>query len=189
MNSHKIITQNKYQKYIKEVINTSEKMSLFYHQSGSNIAVIEGSRVKFNGILFAYVREDFHICCGQIGEDKIFICNDDHIQDTNSLSLIIDERKADKKRFHLNYSDQFVTLSDIDFYSGQELIITFLENTNFAQLQIYDSHLKYNKFGEYFADTPSTIGSAKSFALGKFVDAIPGIADIIPDLFERASED
>lgn len=177
----KEIDQKKYQKYVKEVVDNNEKMSLFCHQNGSNTIVIEGKRVKFQGMIFAYSRGDFQICFGQIGEENFFFRSKDSVKD--HLYIIIDQSK-DKKRFHINYNDQFVTHSEKDSYEEREIILTYVENQNFAQLQVYDSFLKNNRFGEYFADTLSTIVSARCLALGQLVNVIPGITQTIPDLYE-----
>ncbi|MGE7604687.1 hypothetical protein ACQKL5_19790 [Peribacillus sp. NPDC097675] len=178
----KTINQKKYQKYIKEVVENNEKMSLFCHQNESNTIIIEGKRVKFQGIIFAYSRGDFHVCFGHVGGEPIFYSSDDSCKD--HLYIIIDQSK-DKKRFHINYKDQYVTHSEKDFYEERETIFTYVENQNFAQLQVYDSFLKHNRFGEYFADTLSTIGSARCLALGQLVNIIPGITQAIPELYEN----
>ena len=181
----KTITQEKYQKYIKKVLDNNEKMSLFYHQNESNSLIIEGKRVRFQGILFAYSRGDFQICVGQIGEECIFYSSDESCKD--HLYIIFDQSK-EKKRFHINYNNQFVTHSEKDSYEEREIVLTYVENENFAQLQVYDSFLKYNRFGEYFADTLSTIESARCLALGQLANVIPGITQTIPDTYESIIE-
>lgn len=181
-----MITQKKYQKYIREVLESNEKMSLFCHQNENNSLIIEGKRVKFQGILFAYSRGDFKICFGQIGGERIFYSSDESYKD--HLYIIIDQSR-EKNRFHINYNDQYITHSEKDLYGEREIILTYVENQNFAQLQVYDSYLKHNRFGEYFADTLSTIVSARCLALGQLVNAIPGINQVIPDLYESKIED
>lgn len=182
----KTITQEKYQKYIKKVLDNNEKMSLFCHQNESNSLIIEGKRVRFQGILFAYSRGDFQICFGQIGGKNIIYSSDDSYKD--NLYIIIDQSK-EKKRFHVNYNDQFITHSEKDSYEEREIILTYVENQNFAQLQVYDSFLKDNRFGEYFADTSSTIVSSRCLALGQLVNVIPSITQAIPDLYDSKIED
>ncbi|MDF2855306.1 MAG: hypothetical protein K0Q87_1157, partial [Neobacillus sp.] len=159
----KKINQVKYQKYIKKVLENNGEMSLYYHQNKISSLIIEGKRIKFQGILFAYRRGDFQICVGQIGEEHIFYSSDESSKD--NFSIIFDQRD-EKKRFHINYNDQFVTHSEKDPYEEREFVLTYVENQNFAQLQVYDSLLKHNRFGEYFADTLSTIASARCYALG-----------------------
>lgn len=181
----KTITQEKYQKYIKKVLDNNEKMSLFCHQNNSNSLIIEGKRVRFQGILFAYSRGDFQICFGEIGGERIFYSSDDSCKE--HLYIIIDQIK-DKKRFHINYNDQFVTHSEKDIYEKREIVLTYVENQNFAQFQVYDSILKHNRFGEYFADTFSTIVSARCLAFGQLVNVIPGITQTILDLYESKIE-
>ena len=90
---------------------------------------------------------------------------------------------------HINYKDQYVTHSEKDSYEEREIILTYVENQNFAQLQVYDSFLKHNRFAEYFADTLPTILSARCLALGQLVNVIPGITQAIPDLYESKIED
>lgn len=182
----KTITQEKYQKYIKEVLDNNEKMSLFCHQNENNTLIIEGKGVKFQGILFVYSRGDMKICFGQFGEERIFYSNDESYKD--HLYIVIDQSK-DKKRFHINYKDQYITHSEKDSYEEREIILTYVENQNFAQLQVYDSFLKHNRFAEYFADTLPTILSARCLALGQLVNVIPGITQAIPDVYESKIED
>lgn len=179
------ITQEKYQKYIKKVLDNNEKMSLFFHTKENNTLIIEGKRVRFQGILFAYRRGDFQICCGQIGGEHIFYSSDESYND--QLSIIIDQRK-EIKRFHINYKNQFISHSEQDPYEEREYILTYVENENFAQFQVYDSIMKHNKFGEYFADTLSTIISARCLALGQLANIIPGITQIIPESYESIIE-
>lgn len=181
----KTITQEKYQKYINKVLDNNEKMSLYYHENESNLLIIEGKRVRFQGLLFAYSRGDIQICVGQIGEERIFYSSDESCKD--HLNIIFDQSK-EKKRFHINYNDQFVTHSEKDSFEEREFVLIYVENQNFAQLQLYDSLLKHNRFGEYFADTLSTITSARCLALGQLANVIPGITQTIPDSFESEIE-
>lgn len=183
----KKITQEKFHKYIKKIIkNNEENMTLFCHEKESNSFIIEGKRVKFQGIFFAYSRGDFQICFGQIGKEHFFYSNDESCKD--HLYIIIDQRDQEN-RFHINYSDQFVTHSEQDSYEEREIVLTYVENQNFAQFQVYDSILKQNKFGEYFADTESTIASSRCIALDQLVNVIPNITEVIPDFYECKVEE
>ncbi|MCA1056960.1 hypothetical protein LCM10_18515 [Rossellomorea aquimaris] len=180
------IPQKKFEKFFKEALDNNEKkMSLFCHQERINSFVIEGKRVKFQSILVVYSRGDLQICFGQIGEQQLFYSSDKSCKD--NIYLIIDQSK-NKKRLHINFNDQFITHSEKDLYDEREIILTYVENQNFAQLQVYDSLLKYNKFSEYFADTSSTIASARCLAFGHLMNTIPDIAYSISGLYESGDE-
>jgi hypothetical protein len=182
----KIINREKYQKYINELLKRPEKkLTLFCHQEGNNSVIIEGRDIKFQGTLLVYSRGDIQICFGQLGEKhfsyKSYKGESDH------LYIIIDQNKV-KRRFHINYKDHFITQSEKDDYEERAVILTYVENDKFAQLQVYDSFLKDNRFGEFFADTNSTIVSARCLALGQLVNTIPNVTEVLPDLYESKQE-
>ncbi|MED3957658.1 hypothetical protein P4605_10010 [Priestia aryabhattai] len=184
----KTINQKKYQKYINELLNKNEKkLSLFCHQDGNNSIIIEGKRIKFGGALFVYSRGDFQICFGKFGEENFSYTSEKVYK--NQLYIIVDQKSNEKKRLHVNFNNEYVTHSDKDIYEEREFILTYVETQKFAQLQVYDSFLKDNKFGEFFADTFSTITSARCLALGQLVNVIPDITTEIPSLYESAVED